>query len=138
MQHFCNILRIIKVGDKMRGRIYIHVNKINGKVYVGQTTQRVVTDRFGKNGKNYKSSPKFWEAIKKYGWDAFETIVLPEVYTDHKALDDAEVYYIKLYDSCFNGYNTIIGKNLSQKVERKVKPMSDEEYYHRVMTALIT
>ena len=122
----------------MRGRIYIHVNKINGKVYVGQTTQRVVTDRFGKNGKNYKSSPKFWEAIKKYGWDAFETIVLPEVYTDHKALDDAEVYYIKLYDSCFNGYNTIIGKNLSQKVERKVKPMSDEEYYHRVMTALIT
>lgn len=122
----------------MRGRIYIHVNKINGKVYVGQTTQRVVTDRFGKNGKNYKSSPKFWEAIKKYGWDAFETIVLPEVYTDHKALDDAEVYYIKLYDSCFNGYNTIIGKNLSQKVERKVKPMSDKEYYHRVMTALIT
>ena len=47
--------------------IYIHKNKINNKVYVGQTCQRHVNFRWGHNGNHYKDQPKFFKAIKKYG-----------------------------------------------------------------------
>ena len=124
----------------MRGKIYIHRNKINGKVYVGQTIQRVVTDRFGKDGRNYKGSPKFWAAIKKYGWDAFETTILPEVYTDKRSLDLAEVAYIKMYDSCNNGYNTIISANIETPMYGYInnRKMTKQEYLQTMMTSMIT
>ena len=49
--------------------VYKHINKLNGKVYVGQTSLGV-NDRW-KNGKGYKNGI-FRNAIKKYGWDNFE------------------------------------------------------------------
>ena len=36
--------------------VYQHKNKINGKVYIGITSQ-IPTQRWGANGKNYRSSP---------------------------------------------------------------------------------
>ena len=54
--------------------IYIHKNKINNKVYIGQTSQSL-EKRWG-NGSGYKTSTKFYNAIQKYGWDNFEHIVL--------------------------------------------------------------
>ena len=47
--------------------VYIHVNKTNGKCYVGITTQKPY-DRWGSNGCNYKGQV-FYNAIRKYGWD---------------------------------------------------------------------
>ena len=32
--------------------------------------------RWGVNGRNYKSSPHFYSAIQKYGWDNFEHNIL--------------------------------------------------------------
>ncbi len=56
--------------------MYIHINKINGKRYIGLTKQTPEA-RWGIDGKNYKSScPRFWNAIQKYGWDNFEHIVV--------------------------------------------------------------
>lgn len=43
--------------------IYIHKNKINNKVYVGQTCQK--SESRWKLGEGYKNSPKFYNAIKK-------------------------------------------------------------------------
>ena len=57
--------------------IYMHKNKINGKVYIGITSQ-IPTQRWGVNGKNYRSSPHFYSAIQKYGWDNFEHNILLE------------------------------------------------------------
>ena len=60
--------------------VYVHINKINGKIYVGRT-KRNPTDRYGVNGSFYlrqdKNSgrylqPLFANAINKYGWDNFE------------------------------------------------------------------
>ena len=55
--------------------VYQHKNKINGKVYIGITMQEP-EKRWGVNGRNYKSSPHFYSAIQKYGWDNFEHNIL--------------------------------------------------------------
>ena len=57
--------------------VYQHKNKINGKVYIGITSQ-IPTQRWGANGKNYRSSPHFYSAIQKYGWNNFEHNILLE------------------------------------------------------------
>ena len=51
--------------------VYSHRNKINNKIYIGITKQNP-TVRWGVDGKRYKDSPRFWNAIQKYGWDNFE------------------------------------------------------------------
>lgn len=48
----------------------MHKNKINNKVYIGQTHQ-TLKERWGKNGSGYRTSPHFYHAIQKYGWDNF-------------------------------------------------------------------
>ena len=55
--------------------VYLHTNKINDKKYVG-ITSRNPEDRWGNNGYNYNDSPRFWNAIQKYGWDSFKHEIL--------------------------------------------------------------
>lgn len=94
--------------------IYLHKNKINNKVYIGQTIQK--PERRWKNGAGYKSCTVFYNAIQKYGWDNFEHIILEEGEFTQQEADIKEQYYIQLYDSTninkgYNieqgGYNTI-------------------------------
>lgn len=54
--------------------VYIHINKINNKSYIGITSTSL-EKRSGKNGSGYKRSPIFWNAIQKYGWDSFDHII---------------------------------------------------------------
>ena len=49
------------------------------KYYIGITSQAV--NKRWKNGKGYKSSPYFYNAIQKYGWNNFEHNIL---FTDLK------------------------------------------------------
>ena len=44
--------------------VYVHENLINGKKYIGITSQKP-SYRWGKNGSNYKFQSKFFNAIKK-------------------------------------------------------------------------
>lgn len=53
--------------------IYLHVNKINNKVYVGITKHSNPELRWRCG---YKNNPYFNYSIKKYGWDGFDHIVL--------------------------------------------------------------
>ena len=96
--------------------IYMHRNKINNKVYIGQTVQDYLQDRW-KNGKGYKTCYYFYNAIQKYGWDNFEHIVLEqnENWTQEE-LNNKEKYYIAKYKSNNPeyGYNiTDGGANIS-------------------------
>lgn len=64
--------------------VYQHKNKINGKIYFG-ITSRKVEERWGIKGNNYKSTPHFYAAIQKYGWDNFEHNILYQNLTKEEA-----------------------------------------------------
>ena len=87
--------------------IYMHKNKINNKIYVGQTCQ-TLQERWGSKGSGYKTCTKFKNAINKYGWDNFEHIIIEEVYSPEEA-DEREKYWINYYNSVENGYNLSYG-----------------------------
>lgn len=86
--------------------IYIHKNKINNKVYIGQTKQECLNDRW-KNGAGYKPCTYFYAAIQKYGWDNFEHEILEQGDWTQEEANQKEKFYIQLYDSTNpnKGYN---------------------------------
>lgn len=92
--------------------VYKHQNKINGKVYIGITTQEP-EKRWGNNGVNYKTSPYFYSAIKKYGWDNFDHDILFENLTHDEACRK-EQELIKHYNSMNRefGYNSTSGGDI--------------------------
>lgn len=51
--------------------VYVHINKTNGKRYVGITSRENLNHRW-RNGYGYIENPHFNSAIEKYGWDGFE------------------------------------------------------------------
>ena len=101
----------------MTGVIYKYTSP-SGKCYIGQTvneTRRKYGHRNNAFNGNHKDYDKpFYRAIRKYGWDSFEYEILNTASADtEKALTDKldalEIYYIGLYDSYNNGYNSTIG-----------------------------
>ena len=52
--------------------VYMHKNKINNKVYIGQTCN--IKKRWSPQA--YKGSAHFYHAICKYGWNNFQHIIL--------------------------------------------------------------
>ena len=66
--------------------------------------------RWGNNGCNYKSSPYFYSAIQKYGWDNFEHNILFQDLTKEEACFK-EQELIKYYNSMDRnfGYNSTSG-----------------------------
>lgn len=117
----------------MKGIIYIHRNKINGKCYVGQTTQSPHRRWSGGDGYLNKSKDgtyyqaKFARAIIKYGWDNFEHLVLSDIYKTQDELNAAEIATIAKYDSIDNGYNaTLGGDNFGIEPWNKGKKLSEE------------
>lgn len=92
--------------------VYQHKNKINGKVYVGITSQKP-EQRWGSQGCNYKSSPHFYSATQKYGWDNFEHNILFTGLTKEQAcLKEQEL--IKEFNSMNReyGYNSTSGGDM--------------------------
>lgn len=97
------------------GIIYKYTSP-TGKCYIGQT--QFPRRRQGEHRKAAKQGKpgKFYNAIRKYGWDSFDYEVLFTVFEDDSKikqtiLDEKEMYYIEKYDSFKNGYNMTIGGN---------------------------
>lgn len=55
--------------------VYMHVNKVNGKKYVGITSKPKPEHRWN-GGRGYRENPHFFSAIQAYGWDGFEHKIL--------------------------------------------------------------
>lgn len=89
----------------MKFIIYKHISP-SGKVYIGQTINYNKRCTPG----NYTSSPYFYRAIQKYGWNNFEHIILKECCSQEEA-NQVEKFYIKLYNSTNPkyGYNIAEG-----------------------------
>lgn len=89
--------------------IYMVKNKINGKIYIGQTTNSLYV-RKKLHYKKSKTNPetKFHRALKKYSEENFEWEII--VTTDSKEhLNELEIFYIQKYDSFIRGYNMTLG-----------------------------
>ena len=91
--------------------VYQHKNKINGKVYIGITSQK--PEQRWRNGEGYKSSPHFYSAIQKYGWNNFEhNILFVELTKEQACLKEQEL--IKEFNSMNKeyGYNSTSGGDI--------------------------
>lgn len=96
------------MNDKIFGRIYLITNKVNGKLYIGQTT-RTLKARFRGHvdrSKNKINSMPVDHAIKKYGQENFEIKEICVAYSQEE-LNILEGKYINLYNTLDKriGYN---------------------------------
>ena len=103
--------------------VYMHVNKVNDKKYIGITKQTPEA-RWGTNGRNYQNRcPHFWSSIQKYGWNNFEHIVVASGLSKEDACN-MEIDLIAKYrtqDKNF-GYNILEGgtaPSLPEEVRKK-------------------
>ena len=87
----------------------MHTNRINGKKYIGITSQNPPERRW-RNGLNGYKRGYFRNAIKKYGWDNFDHTILID---NLDSLDKANYYeqlYIMQHNTKYpNGYNLTDG-----------------------------
>ena len=113
--------------------IYRHVNKINGKSYIGQTCN--LKRRIGKDGSGYLTKNSkgeyrqiaFANAILKYGWNNFETEILIENLT----IEEANFYeekYIEEYKTCNPNYGYNIRKGTLGKESRKTDEQKIQQF----------
>lgn len=105
--------------------IYLHRNKNNNKVYIGQTSQANLNDRW-KNGKGYSSCYYFYKAIQKYGWETFEHIILEQGNWTQEEANQKEQYYINLYQSTNPNYGYNITPGGSNAISPNALPAAIE------------
>lgn len=120
--------------------VYSHVNKVNGKQYIGITNNP--ERRWKNDGYEYKNSPKFWRAICKYGWDNFEHNILFSGMTFEEACEK-EIELIALYRTQDKdlGYNIASGGNGGRVYEVHPRGMSGKpqsEHQKQVLRELMS
>lgn len=87
--------------------VYCHTNTINGKKYIGLTSQ-TPNERWRKGTRGYNDN--FIKDVRKYGWDNFNHDILMENLTKSEA-ETAERMFISKYDTTneLKGYNIDLG-----------------------------
>lgn len=87
--------------------IYKITNKINGKMYVGQSVN--IKKRWNShiNDDRKKNQYAIHMAIKKYGKENFSFEVIEQCLPTE--LNEREIYWISYYDTYNNGYNLTMG-----------------------------
>lgn len=92
--------------------IYKIENKINGKIYIGQSInikarlRSHICSAYNQNKKN-DYDLVIHKAIRKYGADNFSYEIIEEC--PKEKLNEREEYWIVYYDSYYNGYNSTKG-----------------------------
>ena len=118
-------MSIIIDGKEYYGIIYKIENIVNHHVYIGQTTsangfngryqckgkgiERVYNVCISQRKRGAYYNEHLFNAIKKYGFDAF---VVDEIFDTALTLDelnDKEIFYVNQFDSYCNGYNSTLG-----------------------------
>jgi len=119
--------------NKKNMYIYKITNKVNGKVYIGQSI-RPIEQRFQRHindAVNNILDTHFARAIRKYGKENFY-IELVETCDNQTELNLREQYWIRKYDSINNGYNETDatskcgGNTYMSKTESEMKEISEK------------
>ena len=116
----------------MNGFIYKITNKLNNKVYIGQTIQKPI-ERFyqhcAKKCDKYILNMVIHKAIFKYGKDNFTFEVIEEV--PKQQLNEREEYWIKYYNSYTDGYNSTKGGQKGNKPFKNIYNKAIIEQYQQ-------
>lgn len=107
--------------------VYVHTNKLNGKMYVGQTCQE--PEKRWANGSTYRGSVYFYKAIQKYGWDNFNHEIIASNLTRDEANHFEELLIQKLdtmnpengYNLKSGGQNNLMAESVKQKISNAAK-----------------
>lgn len=129
----------MKVGNvEVYGVIYKIINKVNGKIYIGQTINGF-NQRYKSGGKGiervYKShsirkktrsyNEHLYHSIEKYGFESFEVLEVFDIAFSKSELDIKEKSWISIYKSNNRkfGYNISEGGNthrIADETKRKI------------------
>lgn len=105
--------------------VYIHKNKINGKVYVGQTVKKEANHRW-QNGKGYTKNKDLYNDICKFGWDNFDHIIVKQNLSLQEAnnLEKELIIYYMNQNNCYNrrivGNTNKENKHFSDMTKQKI------------------
>lgn len=117
--------------DKNRNEIGIYYirNKVNGKIYIGQTRDRFIERYWNHKWKlnnNSHDNKYLQRAWNKYGEDSFEFYVVHILKNDEN-IDDLEITYIDSFDGSkiYNIQNggqssTMFGVEMSESTKKKI------------------
>ena len=112
--------------------IYKITNKLNGKIYIGQSNN--IQRRFVEHqGKGSDSRIPVDVAIEKYGYQNFSYEVVEECLTEQ--LNERETYWITYYNSVENGYNCSLGGNQQSTGENNGRAKLTEDDVRIIRTA---
>ena len=114
--------------------VYKAINIINDYIYIGITNnfkQRIREHKSYANSNRYKYKSRFYNAIRKYGFENFKFEII-ETVENRKQLEEREIYWIKYYNSTDKkvGYNITAGGTGGQThdVSGKNNPMYGRKY----------
>ncbi len=99
-------------------KVYMYVNNVNGKRYIGVTCRTLCGRAVRGNG--YRECPHFWKAIRKYGWESFDVHLMRDYLSKDEA-DALEKWLIRHFQTTDSRY----GYNI-QKGGRSAGGLSDE------------
>lgn len=101
--------------------IYKIENIKNHKKYIGQSSNILQRWNHHKQESSNENSNSYeyplYRAFRKYGLENFTFEVIEEC--DINILDEREIYWIKYYDSFFNGYNQTLGGRCSRRINKE-------------------
>lgn len=133
------------------GSIYCFKNRINNKIYIGETIQPNYRMRFGQHKLNSENGlvNHFYNAIRKYSWDSFDKFILfqTEILRDTpenkikltNIINLKEKEYIRKFNSDNDqfGYNMteggdgVAGYTFSEEIKKKMsKSRSGEKHWN--------
>lgn len=101
--------------------IYKITNKINGKTYIGQSVN--IDKRWNRHKNEYNREDlhsyeyPIYRAFRKYGLESFDFEIIEECKIVE--LNDKERYWIRIYDTFFNGYNQTLGGDSASVVPKE-------------------
>ena len=111
--------------------IYMYVNKINGKIYIGQTKNFI--KRHKRHMKKSQDKCLFDRELKEYGENNFDIFILKENIPTRCLLNLFECYYIEKYKTLTNNnlYNVSSGGHymenpFANKTEEEMKIIGEK------------
>ena len=123
--------------------IYKATNIVNNKVYIGFDSnwpKRMINHKT----RSKNNQAKFYDAIRKYGWDNFVWEPIYQSLNLNHTKDFMETFFIKEYDSFNNGYNATLGgegscghiksKETQDRINNKLRGKSKPENFGKIIS----